>query len=430
MASFLELVKKQYDNGKVNISGVPVSSDFVTTSEVRAASIISSPVVHARKDESKFKFTTYGLADVSGGSYTGNTPNGVQMKIELMTDALEFEFKTIGSIGTYSVFVDGELTNLDAISTPNGQGVTYVLTKANEGVTRRLRHVEIYGVNTSFGGLSTAASDTVTSRITIDPKPFIFQMGDSYTYGTGAGFPTQAYGSSPAINDFYTFRNALGFDGIAEGIGGSGWNSTGGQYPATRIANRLLKMNRKPDVVSLALAYNDAAAINTGTNADKLAISMRESINLIRQNLPGVPIIHISCATPKGITPQIQRVIDITTDVCASESIEMIGISDYVTSQNSSFYTGTDNVHPGTLGHEYRGLAMARESLKAALEGRSLVPQRKAKGYTVTYIRRYGFSVAVMNEVIQATSPEDAVSILRAREIADANLRIEIIRVV
>ena len=427
---YLDLVKKQYDSGKVNLSGVKVSADFTTTSLIQAATTISNPVTHTRKDETKFKFTTYGLADVSGGSYTGQSPNGVQMKIEFMTDALAFEFKTVGSIGTYSVFVDGELTNLDAISTPNGQAVTYVRTEASEGVIKRMRHVEIYGVNTSFGGLFTDSADTVTSEITIDPKPFIYQMGDSYTYGTGAGYVTQAYGSSPAINDFYVFRNALGMDGIAEGIGGSGWNSTGGQVPASRLQNRLLKMNRKPDVVSFALAYNDAAAINTGTNAIKLVTSMGDALKVVRDAMPDVPVIHVSCATPKGITTQIQRVLDLTHDFCARNDIPVIGISNYVTAANSVSYTGTDNVHPNPLGHEFRGLAMARESLMAALEGRSLVPEIKPSGFTVTYIERLRFAVDVKREVVQAKTSEEAYWMVKSREYSNPDLRIEIISVV
>lgn len=428
--NYLDLVKKQYDSGKVNLSGIKVSTDFTTTSLIQAATTVANPVTHTRKDETKFKFTTYGLADVSGGSYTGQSPNGVQMKIEFMTDSLVFEFKTVGSVGTYSVFVDGELTNIDAISTPNGQAVTYVRTEASSGVIKRMRHVEIYGVNTSFGGLFTDSADTVTSQITIDPRPFIYQMGDSYTYGTGAGYVTQAYGSSPAINDFYVFRNALGMDGIAEGIGGSGWNSTGGQVPASRLQNRLLKMNRKPDVVSFALAYNDAAAINTGTNASKLVTSMGDALKVVRDAMPDVPVIHVSCATPKGITTQIQRVIDLTHDFCARNDIPVIGVSNYVTAENSVSYTGTDNVHPNPLGHEFRGLAMARESLMAALEGRSLVPEIKPKGFTVTYIERLRFAVDVKREVVQAKTAEEAYWMVKSREYSNPDLRIEIISVV
>lgn len=425
MVSFLDLVKRQYDSGKVNIAGVPLSTDWVTTATVTSTSSIESAVNHARTDESKFKFTSYGLANVSGGSYTGNTPNGVQMKIEFMTDAPVFEFRTIGSIGTYSVFVDGELTNVDAIATPNGQAATLMKTECGEGVIRRMRHVEIYGVNTSFGGLWTGPNDTVTSEITVDPKPFIYQMGDSYTYGTGAGYVTQEYGSSPAVNDFYLFRRALGFDGIAEGIGGSGWNSSGGQIPTSRLTNRLLKMGFKPDVVSFALAYNDAAAINTGSNSAQLQSRFQDAIDLVRSEMPGTAIIHISCATPKGITTNIQKVIDLTNEVCANNNIPVIGISNYVTNGNSAFYTGTDNVHPNPLGHEYRGLAMAREALMAALEGRSLVPAKAIKTFRVTLIARSGFAVNVHTVDIPATDVDNLFTKIHQYEL-EMRVKIEV----
>ena len=428
MASFLDLVKRQYDNGKVSLSGVRISSDWQTTSSVASASSIAGAVNHSRTDTSKFKFTTYGLANVSGGSYTGNTPNGVQMKIEFMTDATVFEFRTVGSIGTYSVFIDGELTNIDAIATPNGQAATLMKSEAAEGVTRKMRHVEIYGVNTSFGGLWTGPNDTVTSKLTVDPKPFIYQMGDSYTYGTGAGYKTQAYGSSPAVNDFYVFSRALGFDGIAEGIGGSGWNSSGGQVPTSRLQNRLLKMGFNPDVVSFALAYNDAAAINSGSNASQLKSRFQDAIDLVKSEMPGSAIIHIGCATPKGITDNISKVIDLTNEVCADNNIPVIGLSNYVTLGNSTFYTGTDNVHPNPLGHEYRGLAMARESLMAALDGNSLIPERRDKTFRTVIIERTRFSVNVHEVDVSAKDPEMLLDLIRAFEHdSNGNTKLEVV---
>lgn len=189
-------------------------------------------------------------------------------------------------------------------------------------------------------------------------------------------------------------------------------------------------MNRKPDVVSFALAYNDAASINTGTNADRLVSSIRDALKVVRDAMPGVPVIHVSCATPKGITPQIQRVIDLTYDFCARNDIPVIGISNYVTAANSISYTGTDSVHPNPLGHEFRGLAMARESLMAALEGRSLIPEIKPKGFTVTYIERLRFAVDVKREVVQAKTAEEAYWMVKSREYSNPGLRIEIISVV
>lgn len=424
--SFLNMVSDNIRRGLVNLRGVELSTDFAVKKEVRAATSIASPVTINRLDETKLKYTNYGFAVVAA-SYTGTAPsNGIQMKLEFMTDSLQFEIKTIGTIATYSIFIDGKLCNQNAVVTPNGEGVSWINVSATTGsVVRKMRHVEIYGINSAIGAVVVAPFDTVTSDIA-KVRPFIYQMGDSYTYGTGAAHPLSDYGSSPAINDFYAYSRALGFDGIAEGIGGSGWNSTGGQYPATRVSTRLKNLNRKPDVISFALGYNDAAAIMTGTNKDKLVASMGEAVSAARDAWPGVPVIIISCATPKGITANIQAVYDLIKEFCFNSGVELIEVSEAVTSANSSVYTGTDNVHPNGVGHQYRGLTAARYVYNKALSGTCLIPDF-SRGFTVNFIKKDGFSVEVLSEVVDASSQEEAEQKVKYREIGKPNLRIEII---
>lgn len=424
--SFLNLVSDNIRRGLVNISGVQLSTDFVVTKEVRAATSIASPVTIGRLDETKLKYTNYGFAVVAS-SYTGTAPsNGIQMKLEFMTDSLQFEIKTVGTIATYSIFIDGKLCNQDAITTANGEAISWINVSAtSDQIIRKMRHVEIYGINSAIGAVAVNAFDTVTSEIA-KARPFIYQMGDSYTYGTGAAYPLSAYGSSPAINDFYAYSRALGFDGIAEGIGGSGWNSTGGQYPATRVSTRLKNLNRKPDVISFALGYNDAAAILTGTNKDKLVVSMGEAIAAARDAWPGVPVIVISSATPKGMTDNIKAVYDLVKEFCYNNGVELVEVSDAVTAANSAVYTGADNVHPNGVGHQHRGLTIARYVRNKALAGKCLIPEF-SKGFTVNFIQKDGFSVEVKSEVVNAGSQSEAEQLVKSREIGNPNLRIEII---
>ncbi|NHZ46707.1 SGNH/GDSL hydrolase family protein [Nitratidesulfovibrio liaohensis] len=347
------------------------------------------------------------------------------MKVEFMTDSQLFEIKTIGSIATYSIFVDGKLCNADAITTANGEAVSWIQVKANDGVIRKVRHVEIYGINTALGAIQANTEDTFSSDISSE-RPLIYQMGDSYTYGTGAAYPTQAYVSSPAINDFYAYSRALGFDGIAEWIGGSGWNSTGGQYPATRVSTRLANINRKPSAIVFALGYNDAAAINSGTNKEKLVTSMIEAVSAAKAAHPNVPIVVVSPATPKGITSNIQTVYDLVKGFCSKNGIELLEVSNAVTNANSVVYTGTDNVHPNGLGHQHRGLEIARYVKMVALSGGSLVP-KFTSGYIVNFIERNGFSVEVKSETVQAESLEAAQNIIKSRAEANGSIMIEIV---
>lgn len=423
--SFIELVRENIRKGLVNIKGLELSTEYSAVKEIRAATSITSPQTINNRDEAKLRFTNYGFATVAG-SYTGTAPsNGIQMKVEFMTDSQIFEIKTVGSIATYSIFVDGKLCNADAITTANGEAVSWIQVKANEGVIRKVRHIEIYGVNTALGAIQANAQDTFSSEI-ISQRPLIYQMGDSYTYGTGAAYPTQAYGTSPAINDFYAYSRALGFDGIAEGIGGSGWNSTGGQYPATRVSTRLANINRRPDAIVFALGYNDAAAINTGTNKQKLIVSMQEAVSAAKAAHPNIPIVVISSATPKGITDNIQSVYDLVKEFCSKNGIELLEVSQAVTNANSVVYTGADNVHPNGVGHQHRGLEIARYAKKVAIEGGSLIPAFNT-GYLVTFIERNGFAVEVKSESVQAESLEAAQNIIKSRATANGSVRIEII---
>ncbi|HAY0219230.1 TPA: SGNH/GDSL hydrolase family protein, partial [Escherichia coli] len=116
-------------------------------------------------------------------------------------------------------------------------------------------------------------------------------MGDSYTVGIGA---TQA-----SYNDFRVMCDALGLDGIADGISGSGWTSTqDGRVPPERIRLKLGNITRQPQYVFLSLGYNDA-----GTEAmDTLTENFTETVEEIRRLCPLAKIIVIGPATPLGAT--------------------------------------------------------------------------------------------------------------------------------
>ncbi|ATE85784.1 hypothetical protein Sf12_gp58 [Shigella phage Sf12] len=409
MASFIDLVKRNIENGLATMQPVQLSTEFSAIKEIRAATSITTPQVINRLNETNLMWTTYGFDNVSGGSYTGQKPsNGLQMKLEFMTDSRLFEIKTIGSLSSYSIFVDGKLVTLDAITTPTTEGVSWIQVKANDGVVSgKLRHIEIYGVNTAFGSFAFGPLDTISRDITIK-RPFIYQMGDSYTAGTGAGFRTQSYGSSPAVNDFYTFSRALGFDGICEGIGGSAWTSKEeGRFPINRVKTRLAALNRKPDVISWALGYNDSVSINDPGKAEWLLRSMSECLEETRKTYSDVPIIQISCATPIGLNATTQRVVELVDGFCADNGIPVINISNYVTAANSEIYTGTDRVHPGALGHEFRGMAMAREVFLAATGQKSLMVPVKPRGFNVVARLTKGFGVRIFSGVVNAIDEND-----------------------
>ncbi|MGZ7126134.1 hypothetical protein ACXWOB_09815, partial [Streptococcus pyogenes] len=75
--------------------------------------------------------------------------------------------------------------------------------------------------------------------------------------------------------------------GLADGIGGSGWTSTNSTQPQARITAKLATLSFTPDIITLALGYNDAPA----GRIDLLKTNFRESIALIKQYQPQAKII-------------------------------------------------------------------------------------------------------------------------------------------
>lgn len=439
--SFLDYVKSRIDHGLINQDPVVASDEFTTEVLEVSGPSIANAQLHLRGDLTKVKYTSYGTVEVGG--YMQNSINGMQMITEFMTDALAFEFKSYRNGGMYTIEIDGKIANPEGtiLTKPEtGIGpVNFVKVTAKEGVTKKFRHFKIYSANTAFAGFYTESKDTMTSDINKTGRKFIFQLGDSYTFGTGGGFPGKSYGSSPAINDFYSFRESLGLDGIAEGIGGSAWTSSeAGRLPVTRVQTRLAKLQgAKPDFVSLSLGLNDAVSIASNiTKQNLLKQRMSDCIDEVRKTLPGVPIIAISCATPVGPNNETNKVFDLVKDVCSKKNIEFIDVSDVIKQYNGwDLYTsnnaaGQDQNHPTPLGHRVRGLHMLKKAREAAISGVSLIPEIKPSGFTVTYIERLRFAVDVKSEVIQAKTADEAYWIVKSREYSNADLRIEIISVV
>lgn len=423
MASFLELVKKNAEDGLVNFDGLILDTEFTVTKETRAATTVPTPQNVGRTDETKLKFTTNGITTVAGG-YTGQAVNGVQMKTEFMSDSVLFEMKVIGNNSFYTVLIDGKLATLDAIAVPNGEAVGWIRVEGKEGTLKKIRHFEIYSQGTAIGGFQFSATDTVINKSPTE-RPLIFQMGDSYTEGQGAGYKTQAYGSQIHANDFLTYSRSLGFDSIAEGIAGSGWTSLDGRVPAARVQTRLNQMNRRPDVICWALGYNDNSLASTDVGKERINKAMADCLAETRKSFPTTPIVMLSVASPLGVTAPIGIVYDLTKDFAAENGLDFIDITGEINNSNKSVYTGTDNIHPTPIGYEFRGLGIARKVASVAINGESLVPERKQKPFKVSYIRKYKFSVTPMVEEINARSAEEVISILRARDLADVDLRIE-----
>lgn len=322
--------------------GTGTGATFTVTTNGGVGSTIYAGVTIARNDAN----ITYWGSDIkdSVAGYRGNgTGNGTQCRVNFKTDSTKIDFRLAGLNSKYDLYVDGHRISDQSVNT-DASGATYVYTIDWEGDSK-MRSYSLVGVNTAFGGLTLDTGKTI-SKINTPAKMF-WQLGDSYTFGTMA---TQA-----SFNDFRTYCDQLGIPGLADGIGGSGWSSTGSTQPQERIKAKLQTLSFDPTYIVLSLGYNDAPA----GRLDLIKTNFRESVALIKQYKPNAKIIVIGPATPLGMTDQIAAVRDTMIELAAEFEFDFIDVKGWVTAENADVYTSTDRVHPNDAGYFYRGAKFA-----------------------------------------------------------------------
>ncbi|ASU03534.1 putative SGNH/GDSL hydrolase family protein [Erwinia phage vB_EamM_RisingSun] len=297
-----------------------------------------------RTDETLFKYLGYNIKDTSSG-YRGNgIGNGTQCVIEFFCDADAIDFRFIGGNAQYDLYVDGQRISDKPIQT-DSSGAPYIYNVT--WPTSVPRHYKLMGINTGFGGIITAQQYTVWHP---GPRrrPLIWQMGDSYTYGTGA---TQI-----SFNDLKVMADILGFDSIADGIGGKGWTSTDSTIPQQRVADKLAILNDTPEYVFLSLGYNDAAA----GRLEVLETNFRATIAKLNEVVPNAKVVVIGPATPMGSTSKITDIRASLIKLSAEFNLMFVDVDNWVSAANAKLYTLSDNTHPNDAGYIYRGVRLAQ----------------------------------------------------------------------
>lgn len=326
---------------------------YTATLTQASAPTFASPLPWSRTS-GVFEYWGYAISTAVSTSYVGSTPastaNAEQFKVTFESDSEAVAIKLVGVNTRLTVFVDGMPTSLDNIITPSdGQIYVYEMKFASQ----KNRKFEIAGFNMAFGAVWTLQSRYVRLPQK-DERPRVWQMGDSYTHGVG--------GTAGAINDFRLMCDYFGWNGLASGIGGSGWLSDGNGLPATRVAARIPNISFKPDIVFLSFGYNDRT-----TDPVKLAsieASMRATVANVRKLLPEASIIGIGCATPLGGTASLAAVQAVLTRVYAELKIPMVEVYDLVNTSNLNFYSinsDTDKDHPNNAGFRFRAKAMVEQ---------------------------------------------------------------------
>lgn len=300
--------------------------------------------VSKERTDAAFDYWGSDVKDSTSG-YRGNgTGNGTQFKANWVTDSPKFEIKLAGLNTICELYVDGLRVGTQSVTT-DSSGASYVYL-VDWGGERKSRSYSLAGVNSAFGGLNLGSSSDTLSKPPRTRK-FVWQMGDSYTFGTEA--------TQPSFNDFRIMCDHLGVDGLADGIGGSGWTSTGERIPATRVTNKLLTLSRVPDYIIFSLGYNDSVA----GRVEELKTNMDAALEIVKTNFPTVPVILIGPATPQGETEAINKIRTAVMEQAEKHSLKFVDVQGWITKENAEEYTSHDLVHPNDAGYARRGSLFA-----------------------------------------------------------------------
>lgn len=325
--------------------GTGADAAFNLTWNAGVASTIYNGKTWNRTDETLFKYLGYAIKDTAAG-YRGNgVGNGTQCVIEFCSDADTIDFRFIGGNAQYDLYVDGQRISDKPVQT-DSSGAPYIYTVDWNGVAVP-RHYKLMGINTGFGGVITAQQFSIWHP-GVRRRPLVWQLGDSYTYGTGA---TQI-----SFNDFKILADILGFDSLADGIGGKGWTSSDSAIPQQRITDKLAILNDTPEYVFLSLGYNDAAA----GRLDVLETNFRATIANLNYVVPLAKVVVIGPATPMGKTTQITAIRERLMSLATEYNLMLVDVDDWINSANAKLYTLNDNTHPNDAGYIYRGVRLAQ----------------------------------------------------------------------
>lgn len=328
------------------ISRKGINLDIKTVTLEKRGSAIPDKKLY-KPNDGVFSYLGYGVRAEPNDYYMNDYGKGLSMVACFATDAAVVEIRLLGVNSIFELYVDG-LRVTDASTKTDTSGAGYIYNV--EFKTARPREFRLVGVNLAFGGIVVSQTHGVWQY---NPKPkLVWQLGDSYTFGTGA--------TQPSCTDTSLVCESLGYEYLAAGIGGSGWLSTEGRLPQLRAEECLSRISRTPDYCILALGYNDKDSTRKGD----IFTNFVETVRVIRERAPFVRIFAYSPATPLGDTAGLADVRTQVKSACAATGVELIDVTNWINADNKSRYTGSDNVHPTPAGFDYRGGRLVGEFLR------------------------------------------------------------------
>jgi len=307
------------------------------------------------------------VTDTAGSNSYVNLNFGATCTGAISGTVLTVSAVTAGTLAVGQVVTGSGVTKntvITSLGTGTGGTGTYNVSQSQTATSTSLvsvvskpRKITIAGFNLPFGGVVLSAGDTIWApRIATSTMAI---MGDSYTAGSG----TTAAAFAWAVK----FAKALGYMPFLNGVGSTGWNTSGSTSPLTRLgvdgANALayrkggVNYPITPTKHIVALGYNDAGgdmgALSTNVSAYVAASTVK-------------PII-MGPWTPLGDTTNLTAVRAAILAAANTAGVSFIDVQGLVTSTNMALLTGADNIHPTQPGHDYLALRAGALGLAVGL---------------------------------------------------------------
>jgi lysophospholipase L1-like esterase len=321
----------------VTDANVPTIASPVRVNATNGAfRVTGTPILPVAADPSAF----------GGSDGAGGTGYGRPIQWEWMSDAAQLELLVLKHNALFDLFVDGRLVQQAAFSTPaTGDRRLVKLDWGGTADPRRARHYRITGTNLLFGGLYLEPAGSAWLPGDQLRRGLIAVLGDSYSQGTGAPSVARNWAAAAAAQ--------LQMDAWSDGVGGAGWNSTGANLPAARIAKGVAVLTRAPDLIVTALGYNDAGADAAGLSA--LRTRYDASVGAIRAAWPDAQLVTLGPWTPLGPTAALGNVKVALQERAVANRVPFLDVETMIGAGNRGIYTAADNVHPTAPGHLYLG---------------------------------------------------------------------------
>jgi lysophospholipase L1-like esterase len=324
-----------------------ITSSVRVTATSAAFRITGTPALAVAADPSAF----------GGSDGAGGTGYGRPIQWEWMSDAAQLELLVLKHNALFDLFVDGRLIQESAFSTPaTGDRRLLKLDWGGGADPRRPRHYRLTGTNLLFGGLYLDPAGSAWIPGDRIGRGLIGFLGDSYSQGTGAPSVARNWAAAAAAQ--------LQMDAWSDGVGGAGWNSSGANAPAARVAKGIAVLTRAPDMVVAALGYNDAGADAAGLAS--LRTRYDATAAAIRAAWPEAQLVTLGPWTPLGATVGLGSIKAALVQAAAAHRSAFVDAENLVGVGNRGIYTGTDNVHPTAQGHLYLGRRIG-QAIAAAL---------------------------------------------------------------